>query len=387
MSTNVEAQFSPAGMAGHHQARAGARDVHMHEHLNLNVLQLGPSLAVRGGISAVERLIVDELAGRIALRHVPTMEDGPLLREAMTFLRALVALQRAVHSSAPVVVHIHFASRGSTLRKLILAWMTLHAGRPLILHAHGGGFDTFYRRLPPPLRGLVNDVFQRADRFVVLSQRWKSFYIEECQLSPSQVVVLPNPTRLPAEVPDRHARAQVQFLYLGKICETKGAFDLIRAFASLGESERQRARLVLAGNGEVQAARKLAAEHGARVIVLPWLDTRRRDQLLAASDVFVLPSHIEGMPMAMLEAMASGLPLIVTPVGGIPDVVTDGVEGHVIAPGDVPQLALALSAMIDDPARRLELGQHARERAAQYDVGAYATSLLGLYRRLSPVMA
>jgi glycosyltransferase involved in cell wall biosynthesis len=359
----------------------------MHEHLNLNVLQLGPSLAVRGGISAVERLIVDELAGRIALRHVPTMEDGPPLREAVTFMRALVALQRAVHSSAPVVVHIHFASRGSTVRKLILAWVTLHAGRPLILHAHGGGFETFYRRLPPPLRGLVNDVFQRADRFVVLSQRWKSFYIDECQLSPSQVVVLPNPTRLPPEVPDRRARAEVQFLDLGKICETKGAFDLIRAFASLGESERQRARLVLAGNGDVQAARKLAAEHGARVIVLPWLDTRRRDQLLAASDVFVLPSHLEGMPMAMLEAMASGLPLIVTPVGGIPEVVTDGVEGQLVAPGDVPQLALALSAMINDPARRWELGEHARERAAQFDVGAYAASLLGLYRRLSPVMA
>ena len=358
----------------------------MHEHLKLNVLQLGPSLAVRGGISAVERLIVDELAGRIALRHVPTMEEGSVLREAMVFGRALFALQRAVHSSAPVVVHIHFASRGSTLRKLILAWMTLRAGRPLILHAHGGGFDTWYRRLAAPLRGMVSEVFQRADRFVVLSQRWKSFYVEEFELSPSQVVVLPNPTRLPAEVPDRRARAQVQFLYLGRICERKGAFDLIRAFASLGESERQRARLVLAGQGELQVARRLAAERGARVIVLPWLDARRRDALLAASDVFVLPSHREGVPMAMLEAMASGLPLIVTAVGGIPDVVTDGVEGNLIAPGDVAQLALALGAMINDPARRWELGQHARERATHYDVGAYATSLLGLYRRLSPVM-
>jgi glycosyltransferase involved in cell wall biosynthesis len=389
MST-VEAQFSAAGIAEQHQARAdtaGPKGTTVREPLNLNVLQLGPSLAVRGGISAVERLIVDELAGRIALRHVPTMEDGPILREALTFTRALFALQRAVHSAAPVVVHIHFASRGSTLRKLILAWMTLHAGRPLILHAHGGGFDTFYRRLPAPLRQVVNDVFQRADRFVVLSQRWRSFYIEECELSPSQVVVLPNPTRLPADVPDRRARAQVQFLYLGRICQSKGAFDLIRAFASLAESERQRARLVLAGNGEVQAARRVAAEHGARVIVLPWLDTRRRDQLLAASDVFVLPSHIEGMPMAMLEAMASGLPVIVTPVGGIPEVVTDGVEGDLVAPGDVPQLALALSGMINDPARRSELGQRARSRATQFDVGAYATSLLGLYRRLSPVMA
>jgi hypothetical protein len=84
MST-VEAQFSAAGIAEQHQARAdtaGPKGTTVREPLNLNVLQLGPSLAVRGGISAVERLIVDELAGRIALRHVPTMEDGPILREA-----------------------------------------------------------------------------------------------------------------------------------------------------------------------------------------------------------------------------------------------------------------------------------------------------------------
>jgi glycosyltransferase involved in cell wall biosynthesis len=221
---------------------------------------------------------------------------------------------------------------------------------------------------------------------VVLSQRWKSFYVEECELSPSQIVVLPNPARLPAEVPDRRARTQVQFLYLGRICETKGAFDLIRAFASLSESERVRARLVLAGNGELEQARRLATECGAPVTVLAWLDARRRDALLAASDVFVLPSHREGMPMAMLEAMANGLPLIVSAVGGIPDVVTDGVEGSLIAPADIPQLSRALSAMITDPDRRWELGRHARERAAQFEVGAYATSLLGLYRRLSPVM-
>ena len=373
----------------HHQAlapRGAAGDKAMREHLNVNVLQFGPGLAVQGGVSAVERLIVDELAGRVALRHVPTMEDGSLARDALVFLRALYALQRAVRSTVPVVVHIHFASRGSTLRKLILAWITLHAGRPLILHAHGGGFDTFFRRLPAPLRRIVSEVFQRADRFVVLSQRWKSFYVQECELSPSQVVVLPNPTRLPAEIPDRRARAQVQFLYLGRICESKGAFDLIRAFGSLREDERVRARLVLAGNGEVGQARKLAGECGAPITVLPWLDVRRRDALLAASDVFVLPSHREGMPMAMLEAMANGLPLIVSAVGGIPEVVTDGVEGRLIPPASVAELRLALSAMINDPDRRSEFGRHARERAAQYDVGAYATSLLGLYRRLSPVM-
>jgi glycosyltransferase involved in cell wall biosynthesis len=357
----------------------------MRDQTNVTVLQLGPGLAVHGGVAAVERVIVERLAGRIALRHVATMEDGPLLRKLAVFARAIYALQRALRTPGPLVVHIHFASRGSALRKVILAWMTVHAQRPLILHAHGGAFDAFFRRLPAMARRMLSDVFQRADRFVVLSDRWKTFYEEECELSPSQVLVLPNPARVPLEIPDRRARARVQFLFLGRICESKGAFDAIRAFARLPVHERERARLVLAGDGDVAGARKLAASLDATVTVLPWVDSRRRDALLAASDVFVLPSYREGLPMAMLEAMASGMPVIVTPVGGIPDVVRDGVEGSVVVPGDIVQLSLAMRPLISDSAYRWELGRHALERARQFDADAYARSLLGLYRRLSPI--
>jgi glycosyltransferase involved in cell wall biosynthesis len=356
------------------------------DHVNVNVLQFGPDLDVHGGVAAVERMIVDELAGRVALRHVPTMEHGALTRRLAVFMRAIVALRRALRTSTALVVHIHFASRGSTLRKLILAWMTLRAGRPLILHAHGGGFDRFYQRLPALARTWMGSLLQRADCLVVLSNRWKSFYIEAFELAPSQVVVLPNPTRLPADVPDRRARTHVQFLYLGRICRSKGAFDLIHAFAALSPYERQRARLVLAGDGELEAAHRLASACGTSVTILPWADAQRRDALLASSDVFVLPSYGEGMPMAMLEAMASGLPLIVSAVGGIPDVVSDGVEGKLIAPADVAQLTLAMSEMIGDPTLRWACGRNAREHARQFDVESYAASLLRLYHRLSPVM-
>lgn len=357
----------------------------MRDQSPVTVLQLGPGLAVHGGISAVERVIIEQLAGRIALRHVATMEEGPVLRKLAVFARAVVALQRALRMPGPLVVHIHFASRGSTLRKSILAWMTVRAKRPLILHAHGGAFDGFFRRLPSFLRRVLSEVFQQADRFVVLSDSWKSFYEEECELSPAQMLVLPNPARVPPEIPDRRARARVQFLFLGRICETKGAFDAIRAFARLPAHQRERARLVLAGDGDIAGARKLAAGLGVAVTVLPWVDSRHRDALLAGSDVFVLPSYREGLPMAMLEAMASGLPVIVTPVGGIPDVVRDGVEGAMVNPGDIVQLALAMGPLISDPAQRWELGRHALERARQFDADTYAQSLLGLYRRLTPI--
>ncbi len=94
-----------------------------------------------------------------------------------------------------------------------------------------------------------------------------------------------------------------------------------------------------------KACSKLAAPLGDRVRVLSWIDAHERDRLLAESDVFVLPSYAEGVPMSLLEAMAAGLPSITTPVGGIPDVFTHGVEGMMVAPGDAGQLRAAMSQL------------------------------------------
>jgi len=357
----------------------------------VTVLQFGPGLSVRGGISAVERLIVEQIPAqeqaptRLNVQHVATMEEGSALRKAVVFLRAMLTLRAALDSTQPLIVHIHFASRGSTVRKLILARMTQRAGRPLILHAHGGGFEGFFNRLPPFARQVVCDTFQRANTFVVLSSQWRKFYIEKCELAPSQVTVLPNPARLPPKVPDRRGRRRVQFLYLGRMSESKGAFDLVRAFAILDADLRRRSQLVLAGDGDLEGIARLARPLGASVLVLPWVSAATRDRLLAQSDVFVLPSYREGVPLALLEAMAYGLPAIATAVGGIPDVMEDGVHGRFVDPGHVDGLSAALAAMIRDEPRRLALGRNARERAVQFDAAGYATRLKNLYQRIAPV--
>jgi glycosyltransferase involved in cell wall biosynthesis len=351
----------------------------------VTVLHLGPGLNVRGGVSAVERLIVQQRLSGLTLQHVPTMEEGTLLRKGWVFARAVLALRRRLNSLEPLIVHIHFASYGSTLRKLILARMAASAGAPLVLHAHGGSFDEFYRRLPEFVRREVITVMQRASLFLTLSNQWRDFYIEECELAPSQVAVLPNPVRLPPAIPDRRGRRRVQFLFLGRLGNRKGALDLVRAFGGLDPQLRARAQLVLAGDGDVASVARLARPLQASVLVLPWIDATKRDELLAQSDVFVLPSRYEGMPMALLEAMASGLPVITTRVGGIPDVVCDRSEGLLVVPGDLAGLQAALTAMICDEDRRLACGARARLRASDFDAATYAKRLTDLYQRIAPV--
>lgn len=346
----------------------------------VRVLQLGPALEVRGGISSVERLIANHTAAGVSVAHIATMEDGSLWRKLRVFARALWRLRAELSSGGPLVVHIHFSSRGSTLRKLILASMTLRARTPLILHAHGSVFDSFFDNLPHFAQRIVRRTFSRADRFVVLSSQWKQYYVERFGLPEQRAVVLCNPAALPATIPDRSARARVQFLFLGRIGQRKGAFDLVRAFAALPEALRSRARLVLAGDGDVAALRSQAAPLGERVQVYSWIDSKQRDALLAESDVFVLPSYNEGVPMALLEAMASGLPVVTTPVGGIPDAVSDGVDGVMVMPGDTQQLVEALQRLIENESLRLTLGRNARARAERCDVGQYSLELAQMYR-------
>jgi len=131
--------------------------------------------------------------------------------------------------------------------------------------------------------------------------------------------------------------------------------------------------------------KKLAAPLGDRVRVLPWIDAHERDRLLAESDVFVLPSYAEGVPMSLLEAMAAGLPCITTPVGGIPDVFTHGAEGLLVTPGDASQLRAAMSTFITDESTRLAAGKRANESARAHDVHAYARQLADIYQRIAPV--
>jgi len=152
--------------------------------------------------------------------------------------------------------------------------------------------------------------------------------------------------------------------------------------ALLDPAVRARFRVVAAGDGDAERLRALVTAAGVddTVDVLGWIGRDERDALLARAGLLVLPSSHEGLPMAVLEAMAWGVVPVVTPVGGLPEVVLDGVNGVHVPVGDPPALAAALSALVTDPARRAELGDRARA-----DVAALSSEQWG--RRLGEVWA
>jgi glycosyltransferase involved in cell wall biosynthesis len=174
-------------------------------------------------------------------------------------------------------------------------------------------------------------------------------------------------------------------LALGRLGQRKGTYDLLCAVESLPAHVRSRVHLRLAGDGEVDQVRAQVAARGLgdTVDVVGWLGPRERDEALRQADIFVLPSYDEGLPMALLEAMAHGLVPITTPVGGIPEAVTDGVHGLLVPPGDPAALARALHRLVENDTLRERLGHHAHLQAATFDVDGWRDELAEVWTGLS----
>ncbi|AFZ26424.1 glycosyltransferase [Cylindrospermum stagnale PCC 7417] len=364
----------------------------------LRVLMLGAALDVKGGITSVEKLILDNAPPELQIHHVATFAQGSALYNVIVFIKSVQILLWTLLKGEADLVHIHFAERGSTLRKTILALIVLAFRQPLIFHAHGATYKEFHAGLPNLIQHLLDTLFSKSTKFIALSESWKDYYSQQFRLSEKQITVLYNPVQIPSSIPHRLGKKQLKMIFLGRIGkrggaldlaksvvtfpkQDKGAFNLIRAFAALPESDRNCTELILAGNGDLEAAQKLIQELNIerKITICPWLSPEQRDELLSAADAFILPSYNEGLPMSMLEAMAWGLPVIVTPVGGIPEVIHNNKNGLLVQPGNQEQLVQAMQNLIRDECLRTSLGTAARKSVECLDIKNYINSLLLLY--------
>lgn len=348
-----------------------------------NVVMLGPGLNVRGGVSGVERMLLSALPENVHATHIATMVEGGKWTKAVTFAQSLAKLTMELNQH-PDVVHIHFASGASNFRKIVLARIALARGASVIMHAHGGGYQKHWASMSPAARSITLNTLQSVQRLVVLGEGWKTFF-ESIGVPRHRIVVLPNPVALPETVPERALGGKVRFVYFGLISQRKGVFDLMDAVAKLSPECRTRVEFVLAGHGDVAQLREHANKLGVQDVVeiREWVDPAERDRLLAAAHAFVLPSHTEGLPMSLLEAMAWGLPPICTPVGSIPEYVVNDANGLLIAPGDVGQLAAAIEKLVSQEADRVHMGRLARATVEPLCVKQYSNRMCAVYRSVA----
>lgn len=340
-----------------------------------------PALELRGGMSSFVHLLLQFTPDSVEVQHVPTWSEGNALRRFAFFVVAVLRLLLLGVLRRADLVHLHFAKGGSVWRKFFLARVARVFRLPTLLHAHSGAFPDFYQLQSTWRRQWIAHTARSVSRLIVLSQQWKRYYQQTLGVSEEQIEVLPNPVQLPIALPDRSGKEVVTFVFLGKMDENKGVFRLIEAVSQLPSPIRQRARFILAGHGAVEVARRQANELNLpEVAVLGWVEPDKREMLLAEGDVFVLPSLREGLPMSILEAMSWGLPVITTPVGGIPEFVHSAVNGLLVPPMDVPALASAIQRLIEDEHLRLQMGVNARASVEHLDIHCYWQQLIEVYR-------
>ncbi|OQZ91549.1 glycosyl transferase [Mycobacterium alsense] len=349
----------------------------------VRVLVVGPAPAAahsRGGMATVAALMAAHPDERIRVTVVPTYVDGSRWAKLLVGVRGMLCASWLLLRGRADVLHVNLAHGGSVLRKAAPLWAARRAGVPAVVHGHSFDFGGWFDRLSTPARAVARRMLV-ADRWLVLGERHVEEYASRLGLDRHRISPLHNAVRIPAAGVSQRDVQTVHAVALGRMGARKGSYDIVSAVGALEATVRDRLRVTLAGDGDTGGVRAAvaAAGLGATIHVAGWLDPTARDELLGAAHVFLLPSRDEGLPMALLEAMAYGLAPVTTTVGSIGEAISGGATGMVVQPGSPEQIADALTALVTDDTLRARLGAAARERAADFGLTRWYESLAGLW--------
>lgn len=241
------------------------------------------------------------------------------------------------------IVHIHTASNNSFRRSVWFLRLAKLFRKKVILHIHGGGFKDYYATNPKWISKMLN----KSDGIIVLSESWKEYFQTITQHP--EIFIVENIVAEPING-EKHKSDKFELVFLGLINPAKGIFDLLEVLKENINEFSGKVLLHIGGNGNVDELKQKIEEYGLSDIVVyeGFVSGEKKTELLQNCDVFVLPSYVEGLPISILEAMSYKKPILSTPVGGIPEVVKDGVNGILFSPGDKSAIASAVIKMQQD---------------------------------------
>ena len=231
-------------------------------------------------------------------------------------------------------------------------------------------------------RSMVRYVLDRCRKIIVLSESWRGDLIKITR-NPD-ITVLMNPVMRPLQRGAALTSDDNAILFLGRLGTRKGIYTLLEALVAL-KTRFPRVLLLCGGDGELDEVRTQVGRLGLRenVKILGWVREPEKSALLQSAAIYVLPSFAEGLPVSVLEAMAAGVPVISTPVGGIPEVITHGREGLLVPPGDVAALSEAICQLLADVNLRTQMGRNGALRFERdFSVEAVLAQLESVYRSL-----
>jgi glycosyltransferase involved in cell wall biosynthesis len=306
----------------------------------------------RGGISSViENYIQAGVYDGYKHYFIASHDEAGISKRLALALGSLLSLIKLIVLRKVSLCHLHGSYRGSIYRKALFVFVCRLFGCKVIFHLHGSEFAKNYDNAWKLYQHVVGYVLNRSNSIFVLSKYWKD-YVKSISNNPDIRVINNFPSPVFEDIFDKRdfSRAETtELLFLGYIGQRKGIYDLVEAVSLLKVHVKKGFCITVGGNGDADILRKLITEKGLDDYfkVIGWVSGEQKYELMKQSHLLLLPSHNEGLPIAILEALSSGLAVLSTKVGGIPDAIQDERYGLLVEPGQPKELANAISRYLD----------------------------------------
>lgn len=340
-----------------------------------NVLTIGiDNHVVHGGVAAVENVYSTFYK---PFNHVATVVDYGAMRKLLTFFKAYAEFWcwMLFHSEIQIV-HVHGASYASFWRKRIFINLAKRFGKKVVFHCHGSEFQRFTSQHTNAVVKTLN----KCDCIIALSDSWKEWF--EQTIHHKNVVVIKNVIAPPHIHKVAHDRFTL--LFLGRLGYRKGIYDLLDVLIAHKNEFQGKLELFFGGDGDVEQVKEIIYKNGLEEIAQyqGWVDGDKKESLLNMADAYILPSYNEGLPISVLEAMSYGLPIISTKVGGIPEIIADGVNGYLITPGGKDAIYASIKKLLDNPELAKQMGAKSLEIVKEHLPAYVEKQLHDLYESL-----
>lgn len=333
-----------------------------------------------GGISAVVQYwskFFDEL------QYYPTFKEGSKLSKLCIFGGCVTKLWFKIHFDKKVrILHAHTAAGTDFKRTTLVVKMAKMAGLKVILHSHASSFKDYFTKSSDTEKSKILDVLTMADVLIVLSNSWRVFFTG-IGVPEERIVILHNIAAYPTLKDVEKHDNKVRLLFMGEIGERKGIFDLLRAISEHKQELEEKIELRIGGNKQEEKLMSVINGNSLHSFVKfeGFVTGEKKIELLNWANVYVLPSFNEGLPISILEAMSYKMPIVSTPVGGIPEVV-DGSNGVLVTPGASDEIYEAIYKYVDNPELIKKHGNTSFEKVQTYMPDYVISDLKKIYERL-----
>lgn len=343
---------------------------------NIKILMIGPNENSCGGMSSVIKLYHESGLLDENVQFLSSYEDGNIPHKIFFFYFFLFKYFSFLLFSRDVkIVHLHIAEKGSFFRKAILCFIAKFFKKKVILHLHGAEFHIFYDKVSKIIKKFITKTFNIADLVIVLSPSWKKYISEK--ISDSKILILDNPIVI-KDIQNTSNKI-INVLFMGRLGARKGTYDIIES----GKYIKNKDVIInLYGDGNIEEFKRLITKNDLqdKIKVNGWVSGDKKEEVFKSSDILILPSYNEGLPISILEAIAYGMPIISTPVGGIPEAVEDCVNGFLIQPGDFKALAEKIDILANDRQLREKMGYESYRIAKErFDIKIIMKQLKNIY--------